>query len=184
MKKFLIVVLVIAMVSMMGLVAFAIEKNYPETIKDWNVKATIQEDGSVKITYDPKAGDADWFSQVDNVQIAIYTSEPDFSEKQMTDKGGTYGDMIADGGTTHPTERVLTVGTGDNAYPFEEGKTYYITLCALNVTQPKNWMWNTKPVKFTYSTKGEPAATADVSTIAFAVASVLGCGALVVRKKR
>ena len=181
MKKFLVAVLVIAMVSMMGLVVFA----YPKTTNDWNVKATVQEDGSVKITYNPQAGDPEWFSQVDNVEMAIYTSEPDFTGKEMLDKGTTWTDQIPNGQVNHPTERILTVGTGDNAYPFEEGKTYYITLCGLNTTQPDNWMWNTKAVKFTYSTKGdEPAATADVSTIAFAVASVLGCGALVVRKKR
>ncbi|MBS6474875.1 MAG: hypothetical protein KH354_02680 [Clostridiales bacterium] len=172
MKKFLVAVLVVAMVGMMGLVAFAA---YPQTTEDWNVQAKVQEDGSVLITYAAPGN-------VNNVEMAIYAEKPDFTGKDMTDAGATYTDKIDNGGANHPTERLLTVGTGANAYPFEEGKTYYITLCSL--TDGANWTWNVTPVAFTYSTKGEPVATADVSTIAFAVASVLGCGALAVRKKR
>ena len=177
MKKFLVAVLVIAMVSMMGLVAFAA---YPTATESWNIKAAVDvEAGTVTFTYEVKGISAVW------TELAIYESKPDFNGVDMTDEAGPYSRAIGrTNNETYPTERVIKKGTTGNAdeWSFEEGKTYYAVISACDGA---NWIWAPdQVVAFTYSASDEPAATADVSTIAFAVASVLGCGALAVRKKR
>ena len=189
MKKFLVAVLVIAMVSMMGLVAFA----YPTNTDDWQIKVTVNAEGGIDLTYAPQG-----ISAVAWTELAIYESKPDFTDKDMDTAGvGPYSlplRILRPNGENDACAAARTIAKGDtkveaksnaydNCYPFEEGKTYYVVMCAYDGAG--NWVWNPNPVKFTYSTKGEaPAPTADVSTIAFAVASVLGCGALAVRKKR
>lgn len=179
MKKFLVAVLVIAMVSMMGLVAFA--GQYPTATESWNLKAAVDvEAGTVTFTYEVKGISVAW------IEMAIYESKPDFTGKEMTDaEVGPYAKAIGrTNNATYPTERVIKKGTTGNAdeWSFEEGKTYYATICACD---GGNWLWAPdQVVSFTYGGSDDPTTTADVSTIAFAVASVLGCGALAVRKKR
>ena len=191
MKKFLVAVLVIAMVSMMGLVAFAA---YPTTKDNWNLKAAVDvEAGTVTFTYDVSVscpGGIGW------VELAIYDSKPDFTGVDMdTDGVGPY--KVALGRANNEacvSQHVVTKAEakGASAYPFEEGKTHYATICVCGDTDNNgaggDWVWSPSQVlEFKYSAAGgsdEPTTTADVSTIAFAVVSVLGCGALAVRKKR
>lgn len=183
MKKFLVTVLVIAMVSMMGLVAFAA---YPTTKDNWNLKAAVDvEAGTVTFTYDATYPNGD----VTFVELAIYDSKPDFTGKDMVDGDiGPYMVKVSrPNGNFDPciSEHVVVKGdkSSESAYPFEEGKTYYATIAVSGTDQ--GWVWAPDQViSFTYAAGEQPAPTADVSTIAFAVASVLGCGALVVRKKR
>ncbi|MBS6474874.1 MAG: hypothetical protein KH354_02675 [Clostridiales bacterium] len=177
MKRFLVAVLIVAMVSMMGLVAFAA---YPTASESWNIKAVVDVDaGTVTFTYEVKGLTPAW------TEMAIYESKPNFEGKDMTDEGAPFKLAIGRANNaTYQTERVIKKGTTGNAdeWSFEEGKTYYAALCACDGS---GWMWAPDQVlSFTYSKSDAPAATADVSTIAFAVASVLGCGALAVRKKR
>ena len=181
MKKFLVAVLVIAMVSMMGLVAFAA---YPTTTDNWNLKAAVDvEAGTVTCTYDATYPNGD----VTFVELAIYDSKPDFTGVDMVTEGiGPY--KVAIGRANNDpcvSQHVVTKADakGASAYPFEEGKTYYATIAVSGTDQ--GWVWAPDQViSFTYGASDEPTTTADVSTIAFAVASVLGCGALAVRKKR
>ena len=63
---------------------------------------------------------------------------------------------------------------------FEKNKTYYIGLCPLDGAG--NWTFSETLYEFTYTEGQKP--TADFSVIAYAVAAITGCGALVVAKKR
>ena len=67
----------------------------------------------------------------------------------------------------------------NSVYNFEEGKTYYIMLFTCD---GNNWNYSTAVYELKFSAENKP--TADFSVIAYAVAAITGCGALVVAKKR
>ena len=48
MKKFVTILLALALVLAMGAVSLAA---YPQTTKDWNVKVAINADGGIDVTY-------------------------------------------------------------------------------------------------------------------------------------
>ena len=181
MKKTIIALLTVCLLSLFGVAALA---SYPQTTADWKVIFSVNpEDGSVTIKYDASEGGQ---YAVDNVEIAIYDTRPDFTGMDMTN-GGPYDVKIDNGGTNHPTERVLTVGSGVNAYPFEEGRTYYVTL--MRLAGGSEWTWNTRLLTFNYSADWDPTdepeqPTGDFSSIAFAAAAIAGCGALAVRRNK
>ena len=190
MKKFLVAVLVVAMVSMMGLVAFAAPlNNQVITAAKANVEA-----GTVQLTYDlSTVGSVVW------TELTILTAKPDMKTDGTDQFGNFYGadkGMLTrldlknpEGGVDNSNNQCLggaligPKGTADANYyyDFEAGKTYYFVIMTCDGA---NWNYSTSVYELKFAESEAPAPTADVSTIAFAVASVLGCGALAVRKKR
>lgn len=181
MKKYVTILLALALVLAMGAVSLA-GTLYPETTKDWKVNVTINADGGIDVTYTVDSSD---MAAVVFTEMAIYDHELDITGKEMTDEGMPYKTALGrSNNNTYVSERTINKGAiGEDSYPFEEGKTYYIWLLACDGA---NWVWNTVPTKFTYSTTGEvdPGETGDFSAIAYAAAALAGCGALVIRKKK
>lgn len=181
MKKFVTILLALALVLAMGAVSLAA---YPQTTKDWNVKVAINADGGIDVTYTIDKSD---MASVAWTEMAIYDHEIDITGRDMTDKDKKdmpYDLKLARGdNNTYISERTINKGAvGADSYPFEEGKTYYIWLMACDGT---NWVWNTVPTEFTYGdAKDDTGETGDFSAIAYAAAALAGCGALVIRKKK
>ncbi len=205
MKKFVTLFLALALVLAMGAVSLAYD-NYSD---DWGVNVAIQEDGSVNISADGNAikESANWSQDVQWLYIAIYDEDQNYTSSSFmsADEEGAdvqethpYSDAIAGpGGVGAVADAALTynikAGTeGTATYNFEEGKTYYIYICAYNGA----WCWNTEPTAFTYGDAAETPETpeqpgtddpdngGDFSAIAYAAAALAGCGALVIRKKK
>lgn len=82
-----------------------------------------------------------------------------------------------DGWVFFPIERMNGAGTPFEDIQFDVEGPEGASLTVDNMALAEN-------LDVTPSGSDEPTTTADVSTIAFAVVSVLGCGALVVRRKR
>ena len=182
MKKFVTILLALALVLAMGAVSLAA---YPQTTKDWNVKVAINADGGIDVTYTIDKSD---MASVAWTEMAIYDHEIDITGRDMTDndkKDMPYDLKLARGdNNTYISERTINKGAvGADSYPFEEGKTYYIWLMACDGT---NWVWNTVPTEFTYGdAKDDTGETGDFSAIAYAAAALAGCGgALAFRKKK
>ena len=181
MKKYVTILLALAACISMGAVSLAA---YPQSTKDWNVKVTINDEGGIDVTYTIDPSD---MAAVGWTEMAIYDHELDITDKDMVGEGMPYDSKIKRGGgesIAYVDSRTINKGAlGEDSYPFEEGKTYYIYMMACDGA---NWVWNTVPTKFTYSTTGEvdPGETGDFSAIAYAAAALAGCGALVIRKKK
>ena len=196
MKKFVTLFLALALVLAMGAVSLAADP-YPQTTKDWKVNVTINAEGGIDVTYTVSSDD---LVKVDWVEMAIYDHEIDITGKDMTDEGMPHKMAIGRANNnTYISERTINKGeAGADSYPFEEGKTYYIWLMACgsdaNDGVQGDWVWNTVPTEFTYSTTGDttpeqpgtddPDNGGDFSAIAYAAAALAGCGALVIRKKK
>ena len=198
MKKFFAVALIAALVSMIGIAALAA---YPTAESDWSFQAAVDtEAGTVTFTWDVDASSESAIGGVAWTELAIYATQPDFTGKDMTDEEvGAYTLKLnrANGNYTPYNEGTRTISNGtlgnEDEYPFEEGHTYYAVLC---VCDSANWVWAPdQMISFTYGEQdGEQGGqqggdepiqgTADVSTIAFAAMAVLGCGALVIRKRK
>ena len=197
MKKFVTLFLALALVLAMGAVSLAA---YPQTTNDWNVEVAVNADGGIDVTYTVSSDD---LVKVDWVEMAIYDHEIDITGKDMTDKDNKdmpYDVKLGRGdNNTYVSARTINKGAvGADSYPFEEGKTYYIWLMACgsdaNDGVQGDWVWNTVPTEFTYSTTGDttpeepgtddPDNGGDFSAIAYAAAALAGCGALVIRKKK
>lgn len=191
MKKFVTLFLALALVLAMGAVSLAAP--YPQTTKDWKVNVTVNADGGIDVTYTVDPSD---MAAVGWTEMAIYDHEIDITGKDMTDEGMPHKMAIGRANNnTYISERTINKGeAGADSYPFEEGKTYYIWLMACDGA---NWIWNTVPTEFTYSTTGDttpetpeqpstdkPGSEGDFSAIAYAAAALAGCGALVIRKKK
>ena len=182
MKKFLVAALIIAMVSMMGLVAFA----YPDEKVDLVTGAVKNSDGTVTVTIDQKfvtdkAGYA--------LTVVFFDTDPQLVADDDASFWLIYHAVDAERDARIAWYKQVSPGAAEITVPadanLEDGKTYYIGVCS-NPDGGGTWYYSSKLHGFTYAEGGsdEPTTTADVSTIAFAVASVLGCGALAVRKKR
>lgn len=158
MKKYVTILLALALVLAMGAVSLAA---YPQSTKDWNVKVTINDEGGIDVTYTIDPSD---MAAVGWTEMAIYDHELDITDKDMVGEGMPYDSKIKRGGgesIAYVDSRTINKGAlGEDSYPFEEGKTY--------------------------STTGEvdPGETGDFSAIAYAAAALAGCGALVIRKKK
>ncbi len=192
MKKFLVAALVIAMVSMIGLVAFA--KPYNAADKKVISAEVDVKNGTVQLTYDLASigAQAIW------TELTVTTEKPELKTDGTDEFNDFYG---SEKGTLMRLDLKDPENGGDNSnntctggallapkgtkdanyyYDFEEGKTYYFVLAWFDGA----WNYCTQACEVKFVEGEAPAPTADVSTIAFAVASVLGCGALAVRKKR
>lgn len=211
MKKFFVSLAVVCMISLLAVSAFAIG-NYPNTNADWGGKAVTEEDGSVTISVDVKKVEAVAAKIVEDynkaateagknpapawkaynlIHVAIYDAAQKFDENSnMTGDGNPY--TVAQAGPSNKgliSAGVVNVKNGTapegdttNAYyTFEKGKKYYAYVC---IEGQGPWVWNYQPIVFTYGENGESKPTADFSVIAYAVAAITGCGALVVAKKR
>lgn len=195
MKKFFAAALVMALVSLIGVVAFAA---YPTAESNWNFQATADVDaGTVTFTWEVDASAESAIGGIAWTELAIYDEEPNFQGVDMVTEGiGPYTKKLGrtDNARYDAGTRTIYAGQlGDDSYPFEEGHTYYASLC---LCDGQGWVWAPdQTISFTYGTNGgeqggeqggdEPVqGTADVSTIAFAAMTVLGCGALVIRKRK
>ena len=202
MKKFFVSLAVVCMISLLAVSAFA----YNSYDNDWGCKIKQESDGSITVTFDKEKIEASGeqaFTQGD-IYVTIYYTDPGFTaDSKMAafeDNGAqgkyVYTDAVAGPGFVGRPDRNDTLtynikkgeGTGVNEqgqatgeYAFEQGKTYYVFAACNNSSNAGVWIWNRKAVTFTY---GECKPTADFSVIAYAVAAITGCGALVVAKKR
>ena len=182
MKKFFVSLAVVCMISLLAVSAFAYNavdgKAWVKSIKaDTEAKKVI-------ITYGE-----DFLKDYapNGVRIAVFSEKPELS---------TEGDagfwVIYNGaeGTDKTGKNILVTGNPNasgasfdlDASALEEGKTYYLTITGNNAGLSPDWTWTTDVFEFKYSTESKP--TADFSVIAYAVAAITGCGALVVAKKR
>ena len=197
MKKFFVSLAVVCMISLLAVSAFA-AGNYPSTNADWGGKAVTEEDGSVTITVDVEKVNESAKKAAENWQgynliyVAIYDADQKFDENSnMTGAGNPYdvaqvgpnnvGVEAGKQGIVHAQKGKGEGGQGCGFFNFEKGKKYYAYVC---IEGKGPWVWNYQPIVFTYGENGESKPTADFSVIAYAVAAITGCGALVVAKKR
>lgn len=184
MKKFVVIMLTVALALAMCAISLA----YENSNADWGIKAEVQADGSVIISYDRAKVNASregWNSAC--AQIAIYDHDPGFTaDSKMADfEGGDQEDYpYSDGkigqGNAGQTAQYAssyivnvgeeeTVGVGPDwekgdagtppTYPFVEGEQYWIVVCDGNNT---DWYWNYVPYVLTYEVPGSestPTAT-------------------------
>ena len=146
MKKFVAVMLALTLMLALGAVTTQAAGNYPSTDADFGVTVEILEDGSVNI-----GADADKInSAVASVSpgfnaawiyITIYDSNPEFNaDSNMTGAGQPYDEVLAgdtetgrvEGSTFKYNIKSGALDKDNPTYPFEEGKTYYVYICACN----------------------------------------------------
>lgn len=142
MKKLLVAVLVITIISMMGLIAFA----YPtaDNGDKWVEKAVTNADGSVTFFM----SESEFVNKYapNGYHFAVFDTKP--SVEEAGDKGfwehynGT-GAVFLNAQASGATQTV----TKDY---FEKGKTYYVALCGCDLNKDYNWIWATKLFSFTY----------------------------------
>lgn len=146
MKKFVAIVLTLSIVLVVGAVA---SMAYPQSTKDWNVQVTVNENGGIDLTYSVDTSDvtAAW------VEVAIYDHELEIGDNDMNSPGMPFTTKIERANNnSYPTSRTINKGEAGQAdsYPFVEGTTYYVYLMACDSV---NWVWNTVPTVFTYTTE-------------------------------
>lgn len=182
MKKFFVSLAVVCMISLLAVSAFAYEavdgKNWVKSIKaDTEAKkVTITFGEDYLKTYAPNGG-----------RVAVFSEKPELVKEGdagfwVIYKGSEGNDQTGKGILVTGNNAVSGETFDLDASALEEGKTYYLTLVGCNLNDPNNWTWTTEVFEFKYSTESKP--TADFSVIAYAVAAITGCGALVVAKKR
>lgn len=164
MKKLLVAVLVITIISMMGLIAFA----YPtaDNGDKWVEKAVTNADGSVTFFM----SESEFVNKYapNGYHFAVFDTKP--SVEEAGDKGfwehynGT-GAVFLNAQASGATQTVA------KDY-FEKGKTYYVALCGCDLNKDYNWIWATKLFSFTYtaqikvsSAQALTTAVADGNTI-------------------
>lgn len=197
MKKFFVSLAVVCMISLLAVSAFAY--NAVEG-KDWVTSIKVDTEAKkVTITY----GEDFLKAYAPNgVRVAVFSAKPnmdataDFKGEEgghTTDVGFwiTYGGAEGQDIMANPEDNsTKTLVTGNpnaisgeiDASALEEGKTYYLTVTGNNQGLSPDWTWTKTVFEFKYSNEQKP--TADFSVIAYAVAAITGCGALVVAKKR
>lgn len=199
MKKVLIFTLSLCLAALFAFPAMA-DGNYPSTNASWDATASIDDEGNVIVSFDPsKVSGLDGAYQY--AYIAVYNANQNFNaDSNMlgaeTDKTPFRIAQAGPGGVGAVENGVYKVTKGGDgaansgSFPFEEGKTYYFYICA---SDNAGWVWNYKPVIFTYNTSGDPAPTpgkdgsgntGDFSIIAYAVAAITAGGALVTLKRK
>ncbi len=173
MKKFLISLAVVCMISLLAVSAFAAPVN-----DQWIKKATVDVQKGTVTFETPDLANV-W------TEMRIFTEKPE-PKTDGTDEFNTFyvGDQILariDNAMCTNSRVVGPEGTEgiNSVYNFEEGKTYYIMLFTCD---GQKWNYSTAVYELKFSAEQKP--TADFSVIAYAVAAITGCGALVVAKKR
>lgn len=165
MKKYIAVLLTLTLMLGLGAVTVQAAGNYPSTDADFGVTIDILEDGSVNIGANADAINSAVSSVASGfnanwIYIAIYDSNPNFNaDSDMTGAGQPYTEVLAgdttagrvDGSAFKYNIKSGTLDKDDPTYPFEEGKTYYVYICACDGA---NWVWNYAGTSFTYKTKG------------------------------
>lgn len=165
MKKYIAVLLTLTLMLGLGAVTVQAAGNYPSTDADFGVTIDILEDGSVNIGANADAINSAVSSVASGfnanwIYIAIYDSNPNFNaDSDMTGAGQPYTEVLAgdtaagrvDGSAFKYNIKSGALDKDDPTYPFEEGKTYYVYICACDGA---NWVWNYAGTSFTYKTKG------------------------------
>ena len=168
MKKFLISLAVVCMISLLA------------------VSALSEDSTKMVITLTEKMNA--W--RGGGLRVSVFEEKPELTDQNLfwAIFGGSYkeGDqtitvdrlVYSDNAPVSAENTVELVLEGEKK--FEKNKTYYIGLCPLDGAG--NWTFSETLYEFTYTEGQKP--TADFSVIAYAVAAITGCGALVVAKKR
>ena len=176
MKKLLVSLAVVCMVSLLAVCAFAAPVN--DSFISGHV---INEDGTVTFTYSLPAGQA-W------TEMRIVTTAPNMATDGTDQFWDFYvGEEILariDNAQCVDQRVVGAEGSAVNSvFNFVDGQTYYvISFCCDGGT----WSYSTTPYEFTYTAPNQDGDqdTADLSVIAYAVAAITGCGALVIARKK
>lgn len=196
MKKVLIALLAVTLLCLFGMPAFA-AGNYPSSNADWGIAAQAEADGSVTVTADASKVEI----SVAWLYVTVYDTDPGFTaDSNMTGGSDTPFELAVVGpgglGAVDATTYTIGLGTGAGQYNFQEDHTYYIVVLA---SDGAGWMWNYAPLAFTYDLVANTPAptgeatpaptenggdTADLSMIAYAVATITGCGALALTLRR
>ena len=178
MKKFLISLAVACLLACIAVSAFAAPVN-----DQWIKKATVDVQKGTVTFETPDLANV-WTEMrifAENEKPEPKTDGTDEFWNYYKDDNG--GKMLAriDNATCTNSRVVGPEGTEgiNSVYNFEEGKTYYIMLFTCD---GNNWNYSTAVYELKFSEESKP--TADFSVIAYAVAAITGCGALVVAKKR
>lgn len=163
MKKLIISLLVVCMLSLVAVSAFASEDQWIKSIVD-------NGDGTATITLQNLPGDTGW------TELAMFTEE-----KAGLSFDDLYGNKVDRGAKNAVVTTTGTIGAGDADFPctLTDGVTYYCYLARCNGAQ---WDYSTAVYVYTHGEGSND--TADISVIAYAVTAIAGLGALVVAKKR
>lgn len=186
MKKILVALLVICMVSLVAVSAFAYEVF--DGSKGDIVSSIDVDVESNKITVNVTENFLTSYAAGVGFRIVVFNADPG-----LKDSDGDAGFQIiydASNGTDNTGGKLVAYNDSASATnnsvvsdKFEEGKTYYVSLIANHSDQ--NWYWTSTMYSFTFGATTDPGTdTADFSVIAYALAAITGCGALVVVKKK
>ncbi|MDD6204060.1 MAG: hypothetical protein PUC05_03585 [Firmicutes bacterium] len=190
MKKFLVSLAVVCMISLLAVSAFAYQCEFED---QWisSVACDVESKTiTVTVTDDFAAHSANGYRiTVFSVNPQLALDEPSF----WSVYSGAEGQAPANG-KPDLTAEVLIGGnnacTGTTAQftseKFEEGKTYYVTIMGCANAAAGQWDATTAAFDFVFAAPNQDGEqdTADLSVIAYAVAAITGCGALVIAKKR
>ena len=190
MKKFLVSLAVVCMVSLLAVCVFAAD---PAPVGESFITGhVINGDGTVTFTYGNLPAAGGW------TEMSIFTENPiaPLTTDGTTQFGEFYNASLAriNNAACFDKRVVGAEGSSDalnSVYNFVDGQTYYVVTCFCD---GGNWCYSDIPYEFTYTapTQGGDQGgdqdgdqdTADLSVIAYTVAAITGCGALVVLKKR
>ncbi|MBR3750416.1 MAG: hypothetical protein IKK58_01470 [Clostridia bacterium] len=176
MKKLIISLLVVCMLSLVAVSAFA----YSSTTEAWIESASYN--ASTKTLSVTLVEGLTGTNCAGGWRFAVFSAAPD-----MTVEGdaGFWNVYKGAEGTDNQGNGTLLAGKPDASgqtstvtVELVEGETYYIGAVGLT----NDWNWTTAVYEFTYGEGGND--TADISVIAYAVTAIAGLGALVVAKKR
>ena len=191
MKKFLVSLAVVCMISLLAVSAFA---GYQCSFEDqWisNVACDVANKTiTVTVTDDFAAHSASGYRiAVFSVNPQLALDEPSF----WSVYSGAEGQINANG-KADLTAEVLVGGnnacTGSTAQftsdKFVEGQTYYVTIMGCANAASGQWDATNAAFEFVFADPNQDGGqdTADLSVIAYAVAAITGCGALVIARKK
>ena len=184
MKKFFVSLAVVCMISLLAVSAFAYDSH---PVADMVSGVAISEDSTKMVITLTEKMNA-W--RGGGLRVSVFEEKPELTDQNLF--WAIFGGSYKEGAQTITVDRLVY---SDNApvsaentvelvlegeKKFEKNKTYYIGLCPLDGAG--NWTFSETLYEFTYTEGQKP--TADFSVIAYAVAAITGCGALVIAKKR
>lgn len=190
MKKFLVVLTTICMISLVAVSAFAYDA---VDGKGWVTGISVDtqaKTATVKVS--------DKFLEeyaTHGYRIAVFSEEPTLPTEDdegfwVIYNGADNTDRQGKGTLVYGVNMVSGATHMIDASGFTEGKMYYLTLTGNNqsYTPPGDWFWTTTTFSFEYTTGEygtEPGTeTADLSVVVYAIAAITGCGALLIAKRK
>ena len=190
MKKFLVSLAVVCMISLLAVSAFAYQCSFED---QWisNVACDVANKTiTVTVTDDFAAHSGSGY------RIAVFSVDPQLAldEPSFWSVFNGADGQVPTNGKADLTAEVLVGGKNDctgstaqfTSEKFEEGKTYYVTIMGCANAAAGQWDATTAAFDFVFAAPNQDGEqdTADLSVIAYAVAAMTGCGALVIAKKR